>query len=109
MFDVVNNGVRVSQPSIEYSLKSDSGKKLHWGPLVLDGNFFSINLTSRQKLDAESSKMAFYNQDDMVLFFNWPKEIIPYGRLEIMQKDGNTIWTKQLGAAELAEWKEKIL
>lgn len=106
-FDVVNNGVTVSEPHIEFTLQKDFGTSLYLGPLILHKDFFSINLTSRQKLDAGGSKMAFHNQEDMVLFFDWPKELIPYGRLEITNKDGNTIWSKQLGANELKEWKEK--
>ncbi|WP_413291028.1 hypothetical protein [Bdellovibrio sp. HCB337] len=108
-FDVVNNGVKVSGPSIVYDLQSSYGKSLQWGPLLLKEDFFSINLTSRQKLDAEGSKMAFYNQEDMVLFFDWPREIIPFGLLEVTDSKGNTIWSKNLQQAELDGWHEKIL
>lgn len=105
-FDVTNNGVKVSDPVIQYDLKSKHSLQL--GPLLLKEDFFSINLTSRQKLDADGSKMAFYNQEDMVLFFDWPKEIMPYGKLDITDSKGTSIWSKQLGDAEIQGWHEKI-
>lgn len=106
-FDVVNNGVKLSEPVIQYDLTSK--KSLQLGPLLLKEDFFSINLTSRQKLDADGSKMAFYNQEDMVLFFDWPKEILPYGKLEMTDAKGTVIWSKQLGEAEITDWHEKIV
>lgn len=106
-FDIVNNGVKLGDPVIQYDLTSKD--TLKWGPLVLKEDFFSINLTSRQKLDAEGSKMAFYNQEDMVLFFDWPSEILPYGKLDVTDSKGNTIWSKQLGEAEIQGWHEKIV
>lgn len=108
-FEVVNHGVKVSAPSISYDLQSSHGKSLQWGPLVLQEDFFSVNLTSRQKLDAEGSKMAFYNQEDMVLFFDWPKEILLFGLLEVNDSKGNTIWSKSLQQAQITEWHEKIV
>lgn len=107
-FDVVNHNVKIDGPYLEYDLQSSSGNTLRWGPLTLQEDFFSINLSSRQKLDAESSKMAFYNQEDMVLFFNWPQEIIPDGELEVTNSKGALIWKKSLRPADIKAWKEKI-
>jgi len=106
-FDILNNGVKVSAPVIQYDLTSK--KNLQWGPLLLQEDFFSVNLTSRQKLDADGSKMAFHNQEDMVLFFDWPKEILPYGQLDMIDAKGAVLWSKQLGGTEITGWHEKIM
>lgn len=108
-FDVVNKGVKFGTPVLEYSLDEKTGNQLQLGPLQLQEDFFSVNLTSRQKLDADGSKMAFYNQEDMVLFFDWPKELIQHGTLDVSDDQGKTLWTTPLGDKELAQWKEKIL
>lgn len=108
-FDVVNKGVKVSSPVVQYDLQSSKGQSLTWGPLKLEQDFFSINLTSRQKLDAEGSQMAFYNQEDMVLFFDWPQEILPYGTLDVLDSEGKSLWNKPLAEADLKAWHEKII
>jgi len=106
-FDVINHGAEISSQVIRYDLKNT--ETMQWGPLLLREDFFSVNLTSRQKLDAEGSKMAFYNQEDMVLFFDWPKEIVPYGLLEVRDTKGDTLWSKRLDDVELRAWHEKSL
>lgn len=108
-FEPAPDALKLSPPLIEYDLQSGAGRSLRWGPLNLNETFFSVDFTSRQKLDPKGTQITFYNQDDMVLFFNWPSELLRYGTLTVTNSKGVSVWTQHIYEAEILRWQAKIL
>lgn len=112
-FDVVNSGsVAVKGPLLNHEFRKDKKSKspqsLQFNGFEFTDTTLSVTLSSRQKLEADVSRMSYWNQDDMILFFDWPRDLVPGGKIEVSNQNGELLWSKAVGEAELAGWKQKI-
>lgn len=104
-FDPKENGIRSDKQKVDYDLTKKS--RLRVGPYVLDQSSVQMNMSIEQGefydlefgLDWVKKRGSVY-----VISFEWPKDYIHQGTIEIINDSGKSLWRRALTKEDQIEW-----
>lgn len=108
-FDPQLNGVELQNQSIDYEMNSSDSIRL--GPYELSGDDIQLHL-SREKTEFEHLSFGLqyeYRPGRIyVLSFEWPRDYLKLGRLEILNDQSQTLWQHEVTEDEVSKWEKLI-
>jgi hypothetical protein len=100
-FDVLG-GSNMPTPFVEYSLE-EKGSRLNLGPVVIDEKTFSFGLRQLNEVDP-----TWKISNETYFFVKWPRYLFNEVTIELLTRDGNSIWKRNLTKADLLEWRKNV-
>ena len=101
-FDILG-GPDMPAPFIDYSIE-DSGAKLQLGPVTIDEKTFTFGLRRLSDVDPSWSEPG-----ETYFFVKWPQLLFNEAIIELLTRDGNVIWKREVTKIDLLRWKKKII
>lgn len=100
-FDILGSK-EMPVPLFDYKLL-EKGTQLQMGPVIIDEKTFSFGLRRLNEID---TKWAVPGES--YFFVKWPESFFTEARIELLSRDGNAIWKKELRKEDLQAWKKTV-
>ncbi len=89
-------------PVMTYSLE-EKGSRLKLGPVTIDEKNFSFGLRKLTELGLDRNTPS-----ESYFFVRWPDFLYTETVIELLTRDGNVIWKKEVRKKEIQDWKTKV-
>lgn len=100
-FDILGSK-EMPVPFFEYKL-IEKGTQLQLGPVTIDEKTFSFGLRRLNEVDTNWRATG-----ESFFFVKWPASLFTEARIELLTRDGNTIWKQELRKQDILAWKNKV-
>lgn len=103
-FDVLGSDSSLPPPLLEWDLSSPGGMELKLGSVSVSEKTMAFSFRRLSDIDHNHPTLdqAFY------LLVNWPDYLFTEAKLEVLSRDGQVIWKRQLLKSDLAEWTDVL-
>lgn len=101
-FDVLG-GADMPAPFIDYS-SEEQGSRLKIGPVTIDEKTFTFGLRRLNEVDP-----AWGEVGETYFFAKWPQLLFNEAVIELLTRDGNVIWKREVTKLDLLRWKKTVI
>lgn len=108
-FDQIDNGVILPPMELEYDLTAQDGKELSVGNVVLNEKNFFFALVPLAKGHSQLNQVISASEaSKYTLLMMWPEKLLSYGKVEMISRTGDVLWSHTFSDADRKGWEKKL-
>lgn len=103
-FDALGAEHPMPPVQLEYDLESQKGMSLQIGSVTINEKTLGFGIRNLADIDSRFSQKS----SGPYFIANWPAYLFPEAKIELLTRDGEVIWSREIKTADFKPWRDLV-